>query len=446
MLSRLGLRNFRCLKEVDIKLTPLTFIVGPNGSGKSSILLAIQLLKQSIGTSISYNGEFASLKGFKETVLNGNEDEWVSIKIGAKPSNLVRKTVLTYSNYLKTNGYNPLFREVEYELSFRKDEVKQSFFLDDQVLLSVAFVLREGSWRGEVQSPRMFESAMVTDASRVLIWGAFHFDLQGVKAETGSDDGKSLMSICAVLNSYLLEVIRSVHYISTLRDVNAERVHDSFLPQWVGRRGEHTVGLLALIFGSREHEEMREKIRRWATAFGLKDLQAGWRGRTELSADYKDPKTQAVLDVSSAGYGSAQILPIITQLFWSTKNSTICFEEPESSLHLELVTQLAHMLAEIVHDGKQAIATTHEQNLFFALKPLIDQKTQTKINPEDVAVYELKKTCEGSTAERLEITSEGTIKGGISSFVEAEKNLVYQWMYTIPEAEKQEEKLNGQGQ
>ena len=38
MLTRLVARNFRCLRDVDVALSPLTVFVGPNGSGKSTLL------------------------------------------------------------------------------------------------------------------------------------------------------------------------------------------------------------------------------------------------------------------------------------------------------------------------------------------------------------------------------------------------------------------------
>jgi AAA15 family ATPase/GTPase len=34
MIQSLSIRNFKVLREVDIKLQPLTVIVGPNASGK----------------------------------------------------------------------------------------------------------------------------------------------------------------------------------------------------------------------------------------------------------------------------------------------------------------------------------------------------------------------------------------------------------------------------
>lgn len=44
MLTRLQVRNFRCLEDIDVPLDALTAFVGPNGSGKTTILRALDLV------------------------------------------------------------------------------------------------------------------------------------------------------------------------------------------------------------------------------------------------------------------------------------------------------------------------------------------------------------------------------------------------------------------
>ena len=44
MISKLSIRNFKCLRDVHVDLERFTIFVGPNASGKSSILQALDLL------------------------------------------------------------------------------------------------------------------------------------------------------------------------------------------------------------------------------------------------------------------------------------------------------------------------------------------------------------------------------------------------------------------
>ncbi len=52
MLTRLRVQNFKCLRDVDVKLGPFTVLIGPNDSGKSSVLDAMHLLGRTTTTPI----------------------------------------------------------------------------------------------------------------------------------------------------------------------------------------------------------------------------------------------------------------------------------------------------------------------------------------------------------------------------------------------------------
>ena len=54
MLERVQIENFRCLKNMEVPLKPLTVLVGPNDSGKSAFLAALHALT---GTRLGENGE-----------------------------------------------------------------------------------------------------------------------------------------------------------------------------------------------------------------------------------------------------------------------------------------------------------------------------------------------------------------------------------------------------
>jgi len=44
-LTRLRVKNFRSIAEIDIPLSPLTVLVGPNGSGKSNVVDALRFVR-----------------------------------------------------------------------------------------------------------------------------------------------------------------------------------------------------------------------------------------------------------------------------------------------------------------------------------------------------------------------------------------------------------------
>lgn len=65
MIETLSLRNFKVLREVDVRLRPLTLIVGPNASGKSTLLQALAGITRS-GSENGGGREFAGAFGDAE--------------------------------------------------------------------------------------------------------------------------------------------------------------------------------------------------------------------------------------------------------------------------------------------------------------------------------------------------------------------------------------------
>jgi predicted ATP-dependent endonuclease of OLD family len=79
-------KNYKSLKDVSLKIKPITVLVGPNGSGKSSLLGAIKLLMLNI-FSPSFNSMKFNLSGssdfveFEEIVHKNAINSEVSIKL-----------------------------------------------------------------------------------------------------------------------------------------------------------------------------------------------------------------------------------------------------------------------------------------------------------------------------------------------------------------------------
>ena len=145
--------------------------------------------------------------------------------------------------------------------------------------------------------------------------------------------------------------------MSFIRDLLAEKVfvvgadrmssNQTAAEQWaqgerlhVGRHGEHTLSVLSFLLASPDHSAQAEQVKRWASIFGLSSLKAGWLGKDGLKAGFQDPQSHTALQLAHSGFGSQQILPVITQLFCSPVGSIVMIEEPEISLHPEAQVQL----------------------------------------------------------------------------------------------------------
>ena len=85
MISRLAIKNFRSLKDVELRPGPLTVLIGPNGAGKSNILDALRFLKKIHSDPLSRemvtNSQLEDRGGFEQIVWGGLTDEKIEFEV-----------------------------------------------------------------------------------------------------------------------------------------------------------------------------------------------------------------------------------------------------------------------------------------------------------------------------------------------------------------------------
>lgn len=72
MINRLSLRNFKCFRQLDLELKPLSLLCGLNGMGKSSVIQSLLVLKQSYDSGDLLEGRL--LLGGDQTDLGNGVD------------------------------------------------------------------------------------------------------------------------------------------------------------------------------------------------------------------------------------------------------------------------------------------------------------------------------------------------------------------------------------
>ena len=201
---------------------------------------------------------------------------------------------------------------------------------------------------------------------RILDWGVFATHIP--------DESKSLIDHLFEMAKEAVRLIatrlwdeerkpkQKVFYVSALRGSIPFETEPGWFPQWVGKRGEYLIPLLAHVFGPKGYIAQRERgtaIRKWAEIFELEDLLGGWEsGDNKLRSKYRDPKLQIPLDLISAGHGSRQVMSVVTQLFWGETGDIVMIEEPEISLHPKAQARLPELFAEAIAQGKQVMVTS----------------------------------------------------------------------------------------
>ena len=85
MISRVAIKNYRSLKDVELRPGPLTVLIGPNGSGKSNILDALKFMK-GVYSDWSQAESLAQYQleergGFEQVVWGGLADQNVRFEV-----------------------------------------------------------------------------------------------------------------------------------------------------------------------------------------------------------------------------------------------------------------------------------------------------------------------------------------------------------------------------
>ena len=83
LINSLGLKNFKCFEELDVKFAPITLLTGANSSGKSSLINAILAVLQTeqFPFYLSPNGKYVNMGSFEEIIYQNKADECFDVFI-----------------------------------------------------------------------------------------------------------------------------------------------------------------------------------------------------------------------------------------------------------------------------------------------------------------------------------------------------------------------------
>lgn len=83
LINSLGLKNFKCFEELNVKFAPITLLTGANSSGKSSLINAILAVLQTeqFPFYLSPNGKYVNMGSFEEMLYKRSSYEEFDIFI-----------------------------------------------------------------------------------------------------------------------------------------------------------------------------------------------------------------------------------------------------------------------------------------------------------------------------------------------------------------------------
>lgn len=447
MITKVKIENFKSIKNLEIKLAPLTIFVGHNGSGKTSILQAIALMSQAATKNSSLinarNGEMVDFEDINSLFHNKKLRHWLSlgfevqlnkseimnIKEGLSKDIENTKEQIPESLIALLNDLNEKnIQTVRYFNKIKKSDddsydFEHTYFINDVKM----------GCKGELNNVISFPVDKNLSNWSPAFLSIPRWNLSP-KPFIDSEFYKSLYKI-------LIKRISSVYFLSPERGNIPWYYATKQKHNYVGRTGEYTLEILSELMKA-ENDEKRLPYELLSKEFGIENIWSGWERENILTSGYKDPWLKSGLKFPSLGHGSKQLLPVIAQLAYSKKGSIVLVDEPEISLHPAYQAKLPILFGNAVNEGKQILVTSHSSYFPLSIQQIfegIKLKGQTtrggseikfKLDVKDVMIYQIVRGKNGSTEVKLlELDKNGLIEA-IPSFADVERELLERFMKT----------------
>ena len=358
VLRTLAVENYRSLRDLVLPLSPLTVVTGPNGSGKSSLYRALRLLADA-----SRNGAVAALAregGLPSTLWAGPETVGRAVREGRTP---VQGTVRT-----KAVGLRLGFSGDEYgyalDLGFPVPVPGKTMFKLDPEFK------RECVWTGPVLRP----SALVADrggpAVRTRVasggWGE---DVHKIRPSDSMLSEFADPRACPEL-LILRERIRSWRFYDHFRtdaDAPARQARIGTRTPVLGHDGGDLAAALQTILEIGNGGGLAEAIDH---AFPGSRVSADESdGRFEVR--FRQHGLLRPLDAAELSDGTLRYLLWVAALLTPRPPELLVLNEPETSLHPDLLPALAGLIATAAKET-QLIVVSHAQPLIRALDAVAD--------------------------------------------------------------------------
>ncbi|MGH9759497.1 MAG: AAA family ATPase [Blastocatellia bacterium] len=362
MLFTVAISNYRSLRDLVIPLRRLNVITGPNGSGKSNSYRALRLLAE-----IAQGRVLASLAregGIQSTLWAGPEEISRAVLRGDYPvQGTVRKKV------------------VSLKLGFAGDEFGYAIDLGIPTPSGSAFakdpeIKRECIWNGQVQRP----ASLLVDRRNSLVRsrsaeGGWNIITQGLATFD------SMMTHCAEPRSspeilLLREQMRGWRFYDQLRtdvDAPARSPQVGTHTPVLGNDGADLAAALQTIQEIGDSEALENSV---ADAFpgGSVSVAVSEGGRFEV--EMQQHGLLRPLKAAELSDGTLRYLLWVAALLTPRPPGLLVLNEPETSLHIDLLPALARLIAHAA-ESSQVVVVSHASRLISALEDQADCHSMT---------------------------------------------------------------------
>ena len=367
MLLTLAISGYRSLRDVKLCVGQLNLITGPNGSGKSSIYRSLRLLSDTANgrliQSLAHEG------GLQSTLWAG-------------PEVLSREMLL---GQVPVQGTAKRRKPVSLQLGFTGDDFSYTIELGLPAPSEDAFSLdpiikRECVWHGPSMKPRNLVVDRRKHSLRIRSEGsgwqdiesAMHTNLSVLTEYSDPHDAPELVRLRDAIRSW-----RFYDFFPTDADAPARRLQIGTFTPVLSNDGADLAAALETIRMIGNGNAVDESI---SDAFPGSSLEVAYHDKTRMEVTLKQLGMLRPLRAAELSDGTLRYLMLVAALLTPRPPELMVLNEPETSLHPDLLPALGRLIARFSLKN-QVVVVTHSEILI-----------NTLIEADQFAHFRLEKT------------------------------------------------------
>lgn len=326
-LENVGLENFKCFSDREIRLGALTLLAGVNGVGKSSFIQSLLLLRDSqqqgfLGRgALTLNGELAHIGTGEDILFEGAEREEIGIRLA---------------------------------------------WQDDRV----------ATWRWSYDPSRrvLDPTQEVADSTDLLDRPPFQSHFRYLSAERLSPTSSFPIPDpdIAERNPLGSRGEFTVHFLDLNRDEEIP------CPDVLGHSDGYSSHLLHQAEAWLNVIRPGTRLEIPPPRVAMDQVELSYQFKTSLGTYGRSYRP------ANVGFGLTYVLPVIVALISTPPGGLVIIENPEAHLHPRGQFQIGELCALAASAGIQVIIETHSDHVLNGIRVAVHDK---KLAPEDTAVY-----------------------------------------------------------